>query len=163
MNILCLVLACMVSMNSWRFYGGPTGYHAIEHHGITTTDPNGFQQYNDVEIDIMNDYNAFKWILANWGRNSVDFRVYSIWAKYYHGGLPKPPVIVVEPDPNDVIVSDPNIIEPRLTGYILPGSNTLHLYRDCRYIYWKEVLNVNVINELISGMSICESCTKREE
>ena len=158
-------------MYEWRFYGGANGYTVIEHHAPAIVDANdGFKIFKDSEVYLFDDANAFKWILSNWCTNKkVDFRIYAVFAAHYHGGLPpsaaepNEPTIITDPNILDNNIPDPNILPDRLTGYILPGSKTLHLYRDCRYIYWKEVLNVNIVDELIGGMSICESCAKREE
>ena len=113
----------------------------------------------------MNDYNGFKWLLGNWTTNGVDFRIYAVYAKHYHGGLPKP-LVVIEPnepviDPNDN--ADPNEIPANLIGYSLPNSAVVHLHLDCRYIKDKEFETLNLITELIAGKRLCSVCEKREE
>ena len=145
-----------VGSYSWRFYGHDYGYTVIEHHSPEIVDANGFALIKNAEVYLFDDTGGFKWILANWCRNHVDFRMYAVWARFYHGaGKFADPNTVVVTDPNEIIV-DPN--EPVLLPMVwVSQTGTKYHLKSCRY--WRDNFQeISIFDALLDNCTPCLVC-----
>ena len=160
-HLIYAILVIGASMSySWRFYGHENGYTVIEHPSPIITDANdGFELIDNAEVYLLDDTGGFKWILGNWTRNRVDFRMYSVWAKHYHGAGKFADPNVIIPEPNEPVI-DPN--EPILLPMVwVSQTGTKYHLRTCRY--WNESFQeISIFDALMDGCTPCAVCKPDE-
>ena len=155
MKPLLLLLSLLSFGYTWRFYGHENGYTVIEHHSPIVTDANdGFELINNAEVYLFDDTNAFKWILSNWTTNRVDFRTYSVFARFYHGSAKFA-------DPNTVQEPTEPAIDPNLPMVWVSQTGTKYHLKTCRY--WNSTYHeIGIFQALLDNCTPCAACKPDE-
>jgi len=156
-TILFLIMATLSHGYLWYFYGGrDRSFTVIEHHEPVVYEVDGYKRYKDARVFMLDDVDAFKYIISRWCTEQVDFRVYAVWAGHAHGSS-FPPATV--DDPNDVIVDPNDVVMPMV--WVSQTGTKYHL-KTCKY--WKESYHeVSIFDALLDGCMPCLVCKPYEE